>query len=107
MDAVFRALANRHRRRILDLLRAQPGSSVQDVADVLPFSRIGVMKHLSVLDRAGLIHSVRVGRKRLLYFNSVPIQMIHDRWTTEYSAFWASQLADVKYRVESRRKRRA
>jgi DNA-binding transcriptional ArsR family regulator len=58
------------------------------------------MKHLRVLEDAGLVISKREGRSRRLYFNAVPIQMIYDRWTTEYSSLWARRLTDLKYRVE-------
>jgi predicted transcriptional regulator len=105
MDAVFQALADRTRRRILDIVNARPGCSVNNVAAFFGISRIAVMKHLRVLERSGLIHSEKLGRTRKLYFNAVPIQMIYDRWTTAFSSLWASQLTRVKYRVESKRKR--
>lgn len=100
MDAVFLALANRDRRRMLDLVRNHPGCCVEDLCPEFPFSRIAVLKHLKVLDRAGLIVSERRGRKRALYFNVVPIQLIFDRWATEFSALWAGKLADLKYAIE-------
>ncbi len=101
LDAVFAALANASRRRILDIVKETPGCSVNHVAGFFPVSRITVMKHLRLLEAAGLILSEKQGRTRKLYFNAVPIQLIHDRWTTEYSALWASQLARLKYRVEN------
>jgi len=103
MDAVFRALASESRRRILDIVKDRPGCSVNHVAGYFDESRINVMKHLRVLEEAGLIHSEKQGRTRKLYFNCVPIQLIHERWTTEYSAMWAGQLTRVKYRVESKK----
>lgn len=102
MDAVFAALAHPDRRRIMDLLKAQPGCTVGDVAGTFSTSRIAVMKHLRVLEEAGLLTSQREGRMRRLYHNPVPIQMIYDRWTTEYSALWAAHLTGVKYKVESK-----
>jgi predicted transcriptional regulator len=104
MDAVFHALANGERRRVLDIVKERPGCSVNHVAGFFEISRIAVMKHLRVLERAGLILSEKEGRTRRLFFNGVPIQMIYDRWTSEYSALWASRLTRVKYRIESRRK---
>jgi len=101
MDAVFEALASPARRRILDIVKDQPGCGVKHVAARFTVSRIAVMKHLRVLVRAGLILSEKEGRKRNLYFNCVPIQMIYDRWTSEYSAYWASRVTRVKYRVET------
>ena len=64
-------------------------------------SRIAVMKHLNVLEEAGLLISEKQGRTRRLYFNTAPIQMIHERWTTEYSALWAGHLTEFKRQVES------
>lgn len=102
MDAVFQALAHQARRRMLDIVKAQPGCRVGDVAERFEMSRIGVMKHLAVLEEAGLITSRKEGRQRRLYLNAAPIQLIYDRWTTEYSAFWAGRVADIKYRAEGR-----
>ena len=103
MDAVFRALASKSRRRILDIVKDRPGCSVNHVAGYFEESRINVMKHLRVLEEVALIYSEKQGRTRKLYFNCVPIQIIHDRWTTQYSALWAGRLARVKYRVEEAR----
>lgn len=102
MDAVFQALAHGTRRRILDLVREQPGIAVGALAREFDVSRIAVMKHLRVLDDAGLVVSRRDGRSRRLYFNAVPIQLIHDRWTDDYSAYWSSRVTDLKYRAETR-----
>ena len=104
LGAVFGALASDSRRRILDIVKASPGCSVNHVAEHFEMSRIAVMKHLRVLEDAGLIRSQKPGRTRQLYFNAVPIQRIYDRWTTEYSALWAERLTRVKYRVERKRK---
>jgi predicted transcriptional regulator len=101
MDAVFLALACSHRRKMLDIVKDRPGCGVKHVAGFFTMSRIAVMKHLRVLEEAGLLLSRKEGRNRKLYFNCVPIQMIYDRWTTEYSALWASHLTEVKYRVEA------
>lgn len=101
MDAVFQALAHPDRRRILDIVKNDPGCSVESVCRYFAVSRIAVLKQVRVLEQAGLIHSEKPGRTRQLYFNVVPIQMIHDRWTTEYSALWASKLTEIKYKVEA------
>lgn len=101
LDHVFQALAHPVRRRIMDIVKADPGCSVNDVAAAFEMSRIGVMKHLRKLEEAGLIHSEKSGRVRRLYFNVVPIQLVYDRWTHEYSAWWAGRLADIKYAVET------
>jgi DNA-binding transcriptional ArsR family regulator len=100
MDAVFAALAHAGRRRMLDILRHNPGCTVGEVCSAFAISRIAVLKHLRVLEDANLLVSQRQGRERRLYLNLVPIQLIHERWSSEYSAFWASQLTAIKHRVE-------
>lgn len=107
MDAVFRALASEPRRRILDIVKNRPGCNVNDVCESFDMSRIAVMKHLRLLEEAELILSEKVGRERRMYHNAVPIQMIYDRWTTEYSALWAERMTGIKYRVESKTRRRS
>lgn len=101
MDSVFAALAHPSRRRILDIVRENGGCSVNDVSEHFDVSRIAVMKHLTVLEEAGLLISEKHGRTRRLYFNAVPIQMIYDRWTSEYSALWAGKLTRLKYAIEA------
>jgi DNA-binding transcriptional ArsR family regulator len=102
LDAVFFALASEPRRRILDLLKGEPGSNVNAIAAHLErdIGRFAVMKHLAALEAAGLVISERIGRERLLYFNPTPIQWIHERWTTEYSAYWSARLTRLKYSAE-------
>lgn len=100
MDNVFQALASAVRRKMLDIVRDRPGCSVNDVCRHFDVSRIAVMKHLSVLETAGLVISEKRGRRRHLYFNTVPIQMIYERWTSEYSEMWAQHLTAFKYTVE-------
>jgi DNA-binding transcriptional ArsR family regulator len=102
MDKVFQALASATRREILDIVQAAPGCNVVDVCRHFDVSRIAVMKHLRVLETAGLVLSEKEGRARRLYFNAVPIQQIHARWTTEYSAEWAGRLTDFKRAVEAK-----
>lgn len=101
-DRLFGALAHRTRREILDVLKAAPGCNVNHVASFFGISRIAVMKHLRVLEEAGLVVSRKEGRDRVLHFNPVPIQEIHDRWTTEFSRRWAEKLSRIKHRVETR-----
>ena len=100
MDKLFHALASAPRREILDIVRECPGCSVMEVCRHFDVSRIAVMKHLNVLEQAQLLISEKEGRTRRLYFNAAPIQMIHERWTTEYSAMWAARLTDFKRAVE-------
>lgn len=105
MDAIFQALAHEARRRILDIVRDRPGCNVNDVAAHFDMSRIAVMKHLGVLEQANLLISEKQGRDRRMYINTVPIQQVYDRWTTEYSAMWAGALTAIKYKVESKDKK--
>jgi len=99
-DAVFRALADPSRRRILDLLKARPGLTVGELGEHFDFSRFAVMKHLRILERNGLVVPRREGKMKRLYLNAVPIQTIYDRWISQYSALWASQLTSLKYELE-------
>ena len=102
MDALFAALASEPRRRILDVLKREPGANVNRVCKFFDeMGRVAVMKHLDVLEAASLVISERQGRERHLYFNPVPIQLVHERWTTEFSAYWAGALTRLKYRVEN------
>lgn len=100
-DALFAALANHTRRQILDLLTAHPGLTVKALASHFTISRIAVIKHLAALEAADLVLSHKRGRERHLFFNPVPIQQIYDRWTDQYSSFWASRMTDIQARVEA------
>ena len=100
MDIVFQALASAPRRRILDIVREKPGCNVSEVCRYFDVSRIAVMKHLAVLETAGLLISEKQGRTRCLYFNAAPIQIIYERWTTEFSGMWAGRLTEFKRQVE-------
>lgn len=91
---------------MLDLLVQCPGASVKAIASHFDFSRIAVMKHLAALEGAQLVISEKEGRVRRLYFNPVPIQQIYDRWTTQYSGFWAERMVDIQATVETRSSKR-
>ncbi len=86
---------------MLDLLTAHPGMTVGAVASHFTMSRIAVMKHLAKLESADLVLSERAGRARRLYFNPVPIQLVYDRWTDQYTQYWGSRMADIKANVEA------
>jgi len=101
-DLLLSALSHSGRRRMLDLLMAAPGMSVKALASHFEISRIAVMKHLKVLEQAELVLSRKSGRTRSLFFNPIPIQLMHDRWTTQYSAFWSERMVDLKSRIEER-----
>lgn len=100
LDAVFLALASPVRRQILDIVAASPGCTVNGVAGHFDISRIGVLKHINVLEDAGLLLSDKLGRERLLQFNAVPLQLIHERWSDQYRSFWSGRLTRLKYAIE-------
>ena len=99
-ELVFRALADRSRRQLLDLLFVRDGRTLTELEAELPMTRFGVMKHLRVLEEGGLITTRKVGREKLHYLNPVPIQFISDRWINKYSAARVSALADLKTILE-------
>ena len=99
-EDVFRALADPTRRLLLDLLFERDGRTLTELESGLPMTRFGVMKHLRVLEEAGLITTRKVGREKRHYLNPVPIQLIADRWINKYSAVRASALADLKTALE-------
>jgi len=96
---VWAALADPTRRRILDLLRERPRTT-GELADEFPTSRFAVMKHLNVLESAGLIVIRREGRERWNHLNAVPLQMLYDRWVRPYQAMWAERMTNLKDRLE-------
>jgi DNA-binding transcriptional ArsR family regulator len=101
-DLVFKALADRTRRHLLDRLFEREGRTLTELESELAMSRFGVMKHLRVLEDAGLVVSRRSGREKLHFLNPVPIRLIHDRWITKYAERHVSALADLKTRLEQK-----
>lgn len=97
---MFKALADPTRRSLLDALFDEDGQTLTALAERFDMTRFGVMKHLGVLEDAGLVVTRRRGRKKLHYLNAVPIQLIHDRWVTKYAERWTSALSDLKNRME-------
>jgi uncharacterized protein YndB with AHSA1/START domain len=102
MDAVFRALADPTRRGLLDELFEQDGQTLSALERRLPMTRIGVMKHLRVLEDAGLVTTKRRGREKLHFLNPVPIRLVHDRWVSKYAEPWAATLSALKQRLEDK-----
>jgi uncharacterized protein YndB with AHSA1/START domain/DNA-binding transcriptional ArsR family regulator len=100
MDAVFRALADPTRRSLLDELFKEDGQTLSALEERLPMTRFGVMKHLKVLEEAGLVVSKRRGREKLHFLNPVPIRLVHDRWVSKYAEAWAAGLSDLKHKLE-------
>ena len=100
-DRVFKAMADRTRRFLLDLLFARDGRTLTELESELEMTRFGVMKHLRVLERAGLIVTRWSGREKLHYLNAVPIRLVHDRWIDKYTERQVSALADLKVGLEA------
>jgi uncharacterized protein YndB with AHSA1/START domain/DNA-binding transcriptional ArsR family regulator len=100
MDAVFRALADPTRRSLLDELFRSDGQTLGALEQRLPMTRFGVMKHLKVLEQAGLVTTRRRGREKLHFLNPVPIRLVHDRWVSKYAEPWAATLSGLKTRLE-------
>jgi uncharacterized protein YndB with AHSA1/START domain len=100
MDDVFRALADPTRRSLLDELFREDGQSLRALEERLPMTRFGVMKHLRVLEDAGLVVTKRRGREKLHFLNPVPIRLVHDRWVSKYAEPWAASLSALKTRIE-------
>ena len=101
-DLVFKALASPVRRFLLDLLFARDGRTLVELGSELEMTRIGVMKHLRVLEDAGLIVTRRSGREKLHFLNPVPIRLIYDRWIDKYRERQVSALADLKSELETK-----
>jgi DNA-binding transcriptional ArsR family regulator len=99
-DRVFKALADPTRRFLLDLLFTRDGRTLTELESELEMTRFGVMKHLRVLEDAGLVVARRSGREKLHFLNPVPIRLIHDRWIDKYSERQVSALVDLKSELE-------
>ncbi|MCR2762500.1 helix-turn-helix domain-containing protein [Microbacterium sp. zg.B48] len=99
-DLVFRALSDPTRRVLLDALFAQDGQTLGELEAGQEMTRFGVMKHLKVLEEAGLVVSRRSGRQKLHFLNPVPIRLIHDRWISKYTQPHASALVELKNELE-------
>jgi DNA-binding transcriptional ArsR family regulator len=99
-DRVFKALADPTRRFLLDLLFTRDGRTLSELESELAMTRFGAMKHLRVLEEAGLVVTRRQGREKLHYLNPVPIRLVHDRWIDKYTERRVSALAELKTELE-------
>ena len=99
-DRSFKALADPTRRFLLDRLFERDGRTLTELETELAMTRFGVMKHLRVLEEAGLVVTRRKGREKLHFLNAVPIRLIHDRWVSKYAEPWAATLSELKHRLE-------
>ena len=98
---VFKALADPTRRRLLDTLFTENGQTLTALEQGIPMTRFGVMKHLRVLEEAGLVVTRKRGREKLHFLNPVPIRLIYDRWVSKYQEPWAAGLAELKTQLEA------
>ena len=99
-DAVFKALADPTRRKLLDKLYTTGGLTQGQLEEGLEMTRFGVAKHLRILEEANLVITQRSGRQKLHYLNAVPIRRIHDRWIDKYTAHQSSALLDLQKNLE-------
>lgn len=102
MDEVFKAMADPTRRGLLDELFERDGQTLGELEARVEMTRFGVMKHLKVLEEAGLVVSRRRGREKLHFLNPVPIRLVHDRWVSKYAEPWAAGLSGLKHDLEGR-----
>jgi len=100
VDEIFKALADPTRRGLLDELFREDGQSLSELEERLPMTRFGVMKHLKVLEAAGLVVTRRRGREKLHFLNAVPIRLVHDRWVSKYAEPWVATLSGLKQAIE-------
>ena len=100
VDKVFKALADPTRRSLLDELFKEDGQTLSALEARVDMTRFGVMKHLAVLEEAGLVTTLRRGREKLHHLNTVPIRLVHDRWVSKYAEPWAATLSRLKTHLE-------
>lgn len=100
MDNVFKALADPTRRELLDELFRRDGQTLSALEARFAMTRFGVMKHLRLLEDAGLVVTRKRGREKLHFLNPVPIRLIHDRWVSKYAEPWAATLSEIKQNLE-------
>ncbi len=100
-DLIFKALADSSRRLLLDLLQQRDGQTLTELEAPLVMTRFGVMKHLRVLENAGLVTTRRAGREKHHFLNAVPIRLIHDRWIDKYTEPQVAALADLRTTLEN------
>jgi DNA-binding transcriptional ArsR family regulator len=100
MDPVFKALADASRRKLLDVLHAQPGLTLGALTEGLAMTRQAVSQHLAVLEAADLVTTARRGREKLHYLNPVPIHAVQARWIAKFERPRLDALAALKDRLE-------
>ena len=101
MDEVFKALSDPTRRSLLDELFREDGQTLSSLEERFEMTRFGVMKHLKLLEEAGLVVTRRRGREKLHFLNPIPIRQVHDRWVSKYAEPWAASLTGLKQKLEA------
>jgi DNA-binding transcriptional ArsR family regulator len=99
-DLLFKALADPSRRKLLDILHAHDGRTLNELCEHLSMTRQGVTQHLDMLEAAGLVATVRRGREKLHFLNPVPLQEIYERWLAKFEKRRLKALSDLKRRLE-------
>src|SRR5580658_4126147 len=99
-DVLFKALADPTRRKLLDLLHAHDGRTLNDLCEHLDMTRQGVTQHLNLLETANLVVTVRRGREKLHFLNPVPLQEIYERWIAKFEKPRLKALAELKRKLE-------
>jgi DNA-binding transcriptional ArsR family regulator len=102
-EQIFKALGDSTRRFLLDLLFESDGQTLGELESKVAMTRFGVMKHLRILEAAGLVISRREGREKLHFLNAVPIRLIHDRWIDKFTERQLSALVDLKTTLENKK----
>jgi DNA-binding transcriptional ArsR family regulator len=102
-DRIFKALGDSTRRFLLDLLFEADGQTLSELESKVTMTRFGVMKHLRLLEAAGLVISRRQGREKMHFLNAVPIRLIHDRWIDKFTERQISALVDLKTTLENKK----
>ncbi len=100
VELVFKALADPTRRKLLDTLFRCDGQTLKALQEQFEMTRIGVSKHLNLLEQAGLVVTKRRGREKLHFLNVVPIRLVHDRWVSKYTEGWAAGMVGLKHELE-------
>ena len=99
-DLLFKALADPSRRKLLDLLHAHDGRTLNDLCEHLDMTRQGVTQHLDLLEAANLVATVKRGREKLHFLNPIPLQDLYDRWIAKFERPRLKALADLKRKLE-------
>jgi DNA-binding transcriptional ArsR family regulator len=102
-EQIFKALGDSTRRFLLDVLFESDGQTLSELESKVAMTRFGVMKHLRILEAAGLVISRREGREKMHFLNAVPIRLIHDRWIDKFTERQVSALVDLKTTLENKK----